>query len=82
MSNSKRNLHNVGLSFLSRSNSLIYTIIIAGGEDNDDIYDDILEYDPEEDTITSVGHMTQARAMHAISVVPAEDYLQWCDGSL
>ena len=45
-------------------------------------YDDILEYDPEEDTITSVGHMIQARDRHAISVVSAADYLQWCDGSM
>ena len=56
--------------------------LIAGGYDGVDRYDDILEYDPEEDTITSVGHMTQARAYHAISVVSAGDYLQWCAGSL
>ena len=55
----------------------LYTIIIAGG-----FYDDILQYDPEEDTITSVGHMIQARGSHAISVVSAADYLQWCDGSM
>ena len=59
-----------------------YTINIAGGEDTDYYYDDILEYDPEEDTITSVGHMIQARSYHAISVVLAADYLQWCDGSM
>ena len=65
-----------------KSNSW-YTIIIAGGRDSDlDDYDDILEYDPEEDTITTVGHMTQARGFHAISVVPTADYLQWCDGSM
>ena len=56
--------------------------LIAGGYDGVDRYDDILEYDPEEDTITTVGHMTQARHSHAISVVSAADYLQWCDGSL
>ena len=56
--------------------------LIAGGYDGVDRYDDILEYDPEEDTITTVGHMIQARAMHAISVVPTEDYLRWCDGSM
>ena len=69
-----------------------YTIIIAGGfyYDGNDAYDaydswevdDILEYNPEEDTITSVGHMIQARDRHAISVVSAADYLQWCDGSM
>ena len=52
-------------------------VIIAGGYDDDD-RDDILEYDPEKDTMISVGHMTQARAQHAVSVVQADDYLQWC----
>ena len=60
-----------------------YTIIIPGGyrlgySDNDHYYDDILEYDPEEDTMTIVGHMTQGRKSHAVSVVRAEDYLPWC----
>ena len=53
------------------------TSLIAGGYYYDGLthyYDDILKYDPEEDTITSVGHMTQARAGHAISVVSAKDY--------
>ena len=65
-----------------------YTIINAGGKsgdygvDNYHVSDEILEYDPEEDTITIVGHMTMARESHAISVVPAADYLQWCDGSM
>ena len=40
--------------------------------------DEILEYNPEDDTITTVGHMTEARGGHAVSVVQAEDYLQWC----
>ena len=52
-------------------------VIIAGGY-CDDNRDDILEYDPEEDTMITVGHMTQARAQHAVSVIQAEDYLQWC----
>ena len=59
-----------------------YTIIILGGYGDNNYHDDILEYDPEEDTITSVGHMIQARGSHAISVVSAADYLQWCDGSM
>ena len=50
---------------------------MAGGE-----YDDILEYDPEGDTMTTVGHMTRARSQHAISVVQAGDYLQWCQWGL
>ena len=66
-------------------------IIIAGGWycfDDDALNfscsskDDILEYDPEEDTFTNVGHMTQARAYHAISVVNAGAYTKWCDGSM
>ena len=40
--------------------------------------DDILEYHPENDTITTVGHMIQARNGHAVSVVQADDYLPWC----
>ena len=62
------------------------TNIIAGGfnfnSDYDDTYDDILEYDPGEDTITSVGHMIQAKESHAISVVEAAEYTKWCDGSI
>ena len=41
-------------------------------------YDDILEYDPEEDSMVPVGQMTQTRAWHALSVVQAQDYAQWC----
>ena len=54
-------------------------IMIAGGLDSSsNVLDDILEYDLVEDTIIPVGHMIQARFMHAISVVKVEDYLQWC----
>ena len=59
---------------------LVY-FYFAGSADVDDdfhTYDDILEYDPEEDIIIPVGHMIQARWDHAVSVVPEEDYLQWC----
>ena len=51
--------------------------MIAGGESGN-YYDDILEYHPKEDNITSVGHMIQARHYHAVSVVKADDYLKWC----
>ena len=51
----------------------------AGGCDTDlNTFDDILEYVPEEDTIIPVGKMIETRYNHAVSVVPAEDYLQWC----
>ena len=52
--------------------------MIAGGYDNDGNSDDILEYDPEEDSMVHVGQMTQARSYHAISVVQAQDYTKWC----
>ena len=57
----------------------IQVIHFSGGCDEDDnAFDDILEYDPEEDTMIPVGQMMKARWNHAVSVVPAEDYLQWC----
>ena len=69
------------MSFLHLIHDTIhqYTIIIPGGHNKYGGYHDyIVEYNPEEDTMTIVGHMTTARAYHAVSVVPAEDYLQWC----
>ena len=51
-------------------------IIIVGGVKYND---DILEYDPEEDSIVPLGQMTQARYFHAISVVPTKDYSKWCN---
>ena len=54
-------------------------IIIAGGWDEDyKNHDDILQYDPEEDKLIPVGHMIKKRSFHAVSVVKADDYLQWC----
>ena len=47
-------------------------IIIAGGYDYDgdrNSYDDILEYNPDEDSMVVVGRMSQARYYHAVSVV-------------
>ena len=54
-------------------------IIFTGGYDveigaSPDIYDDILEYEPEEDAILSVGHMLRPRCWHAVSVVQVQDY--------
>ena len=40
--------------------------------------DNILEYDPKEDSQVTVGHMTRARAWQAISVVNTEHYDKWC----
>merc|ERR1719468_582757 len=53
-------------------------LLIFGGTDKDrNSFDDILEYDPEQDAMIPVGHMIKARAEPAVSVVPADDYLQW-----
>ena len=43
--------------------------------------DDIMEYEPEEDTITSdsEGNMIHARGEHAISVVEIAEYSKWCN---
>ena len=46
--------------------------------DNSFMLDDILEFDPVENTIVPLGHMTEARSQHAISVVQIMDYAQWC----
>ena len=54
-------------------------IIIAGGYDNDGYsYDDILEYNPKEDSMVTVGQMSQARCLHSVSVVQAQDFSVWC----
>ena len=47
----------------------------------DPYLDDILEYDPEEDTITSDSedNMIHGRSEHAISVVGVVEYSKWCD---
>ena len=53
-------------------------IIIAGGFGGRSDSDDILEYDPKEDAILSVGRMVEAREGHAVSVVQVQDYSIWC----
>ena len=52
-------------------------IIIAGGSDGS-YYDDILEYNPDEDSMVVVGRMSQARYYHAVSVVQVQDFSVWC----
>ena len=57
-------------------------IIIAGVQgwiydDQNLYYDDILEFNPVENALVPLGHMTQARGQHAISVVQTMDYAQW-----
>ena len=58
---------------ITRSNRNIF----AGGMD-DDYHDDILEFKPDDDAIVPLGHMTQVRGWHAISVVKTQDYSNWC----
>ena len=41
-------------------------------------YDDILEYNPDEDSMIVVGRMSQARSNYAVSVVQAQDFSMWC----
>ena len=69
------------LKFPIHISNLSLHLIHAGGNDEWDFYDDIVEYDPEKDTITTVGHMIKARGFHAVSVVDASEYTKWCDGS-
>jgi len=53
-------------------------LIFGGYEGGNNYYDDILEFKPDEDTIVPLGHMTQVRAGHAISVVQTKDFSNWC----
>ena len=53
-------------------------MIFGGSGGGGSYYDGILEYDLEEDTMVSVGHMMQPRLDHAVSVVQSQDYVQWC----
>ena len=62
----------------SNSGLLQDHVHISGGYDDDGNFVDILEYDPEEDSMALVGEMIQARSYHAISVVQAQDYAMWC----
>ena len=53
--------------------------MIAGGfSKNGNYHNDIVEYDPEEDSMVPVGEMIVVRANHAVSVVQAKDYTPWC----
>ena len=63
--------------FCSTHSRYHMNLIIAGGYGGG-YRDDILEYDPDEDSMVPVGHMTQARSYHALSVVQVQDYVQWC----
>ena len=55
--------------------------IIAGGSGNGNGYGNaILEFKPgDEAIIVTLGHMTQNRDLHAISVVQTQDYSNWCN---
>ena len=64
------------LFIISTSTDITRTYIIAGGY-NKAKPDDILEYNPVEDSMVPVQKL-QERAWHAISVVKVRDYAQWC----
>ena len=53
-------------------------MIEGGRDDSGHTHDDVLEYDPKEDSMVTVSQMTQARYLHAVSVVETQDYSQWC----
>ena len=53
--------------------------LLAGGYDDVDEFDSILEYDITGDAFTQIGIMAQARDTHAVSVVQYEEYSKWCD---
>ena len=55
--------------------------MFSGGLDDevDEYYDTILKYDLEADTFTEAGHMKEARADHAISVVLYSEYSEHCE---
>ena len=55
--------------------------MFPGGLDDevDEYYDTILKYDIEADTFTEAGHMLEARADHAISVVLYSEYSDHCE---
>ena len=54
-------------------------VLIFGGSGGGGIYyDDILEYDPERDSMVLVDRMIQPRLDHTVSVVQIQDYAMWC----
>jgi len=53
-------------------------LIFGGSNGGYHYYDDILEYNPEDESILHNGNMLQGRGFHAVSVVQAQDYVQWC----
>ena len=52
--------------------------ILAGGDNGINDFDCILEYDSTDDSYTQIGTMTQARNVHAVTVVRYGDFLEWC----
>ena len=57
---------------------MIIVNIFAGGYDESDKFDTILEYDFSEDSYTQIGSMTQTRREHAVTVIQYEDFSEWC----
>ena len=62
---------------MSQQHNYPSIINTAGGYDGD-YRNDILDFDPKEDSMVTVGQMTLSRHFLAVSVVQAEDFLLWC----
>ena len=61
--------------------TILYQVDIyfySGGQDINNVRNDILEYDPETKKWTHIGTMREARRSHAVSVVDFRDYVDSC----
>ena len=57
----------------------MYFFFFTGGSDDDyNVKNYILEYDPETKEWTQIGTMREARCVHAVSVVEFTDYADFC----
>ena len=50
-----------------------------GGWDGFNVYNNILEYNPETEEWQEIGAMKEARYSHAVTLVSYEDYAEWCN---
>ena len=50
-----------------------------GGWDGFNVYNNILEYNPDTEEWQEVGNMKKGRVDHAVSVVSFKDYAAWCE---
>ena len=57
---------------------MIIIDILVGGSTGSNTFDTILEHEITDDSYTQIGTMTQARNVHAVTVVRYGDFLEWC----